>query len=220
LTLNRCAILQNANIAGAKIKHGAIESNLKSKHKICYVLSFLLIAITIILIQASVEVFGNTEIGYLKSISLEVGILILCTIKTENKIDLIFKICILIFSIFLSFFILHSGATIGAATSHKKISQENIELTNLTETRSKLIANHDTLPLNHTTKRNALMTEVKELDTKISAVLSLSKSSPAMTALNAATNTEIWSRAVFLLMNLFFGHLLAQRLRWGRESLT
>ena len=190
--------------------------------------SLIVILVSTLLLIASLDVFGYTWEGWFKAIALELGILSLAISKFEIRwiwqwttLKDIFGWLLargtLVFLLFLSFTVLHTGVENERANEVSSSISTNETLLQLTYERDNWQKIHDAYaPNRHTDKANALK-EVSRLNSAIQKEKKSALSDIEIKVVNMNSQTETMFRAVLLLLNIIFGHKLASQLasiRW------
>lgn len=175
----------------------------------------LSLALTTILIISATDYFGKDLMGYLKASALECGILGLVMYKSKSLLNAATKGLCLLAAVSLSVFTLHVGAKSNSHERNEAVADLDKSITILESTIALQKGSFDKLPENYAT------TQQKSLDSILSTnqnLLSLRAEKKALlledgvTGLTVKEITSSLTRIVFLLLNMFFSHVLMTKL--------
>ncbi len=167
-----------------------------------------------LLINSSLEVFGNGSEGWGKAIILELGILGLAVSKTQWGTSLkemsgfLFSKATLIFLVILSFAVLHTG--VESQRTEGLTTAESTILADLTAERDRWQQTYNSYAENRVSDRRDALKEISRLNAEIRAERADLSQSLDGSVINLKSNTEMMIRAALLLLNIIFGHKLAQ----------
>ena len=185
-----------------------VEKRLSSKKFLQIVIySAIVVAATAVLVNSSLTVFGTDWQGWTKAILLEAGIIALVAVIGESLFQKVILKTTMAFFVFLSFAVLHTGVETDRHSNLLATTTNSTAISSLKQERNRYLANHDSLPESHVTKRNEIMGRVSQLNEKIVNQTTNLTASPASTVINLS-NTEMMIRAALLLLNIIFGHRL------------
>ena len=179
-----------------------------------------------VLVASSIEVFGLTWQGIAKAILLEVGILALVSMTfsirwswtwfcIKDLIAWVFARGTLIFLLYLSVVVLHTGVESKKQTDIAQFSSQDESLKTLRMERDSYQKIHDSLGSQYITKKTELLNKISGLNADIRNRVDLIPSSQSSIMLQS--NTEMLMRIVLLLINMIFGHRLwksLSKLEW------
>ena len=169
-----------------------------------------------LLINSSLEVFGNNVEGWGKAIILELGILGLAVSKIQLGSTLkemtafLFSKATLIFLVILSFAVLHTGVETQRSERLGDAESTSNTLLDLTAERDQWQKTYDSYAENRISDRRDAMKEISRLNAGIRAERAAVSKSLDGSVINLKSNTEMLMRAALLLLNIIFGHKLAQ----------
>lgn len=169
-----------------------------------------------LLVSSSLEVFGTGPEGWGKAILLELGILGLAVSKLrfgrslKEKAHFVLTKGTLVFLVFLSFAVLHTGVESQRSDNLNTVKTNNTTLTELTNERDSWQKTYDSYAENRISDRRDAMKEISRLNEAIRAERAAISQSLDSSVINLKSNTEMMIRAALLLLNIIFGHKLAQ----------
>ena len=169
-----------------------------------------------LLISSSLEVFGKGPEGWGKAIILELGILGLAVSKSQFGSSLkeiagfLLSKATLIFLVILSFAVLHTGVESQRSEGLTRAEAKSSTLTDLTAERDRWQKTYDSYAENRVSDRRDAMKEISRLNVEIRAERAAVSKSLDGSVINLKSNTEMMIRAALLLLNIIFGHKLAQ----------
>lgn len=169
-----------------------------------------------LLVDSSLEVFGSEPKGWGKALILELGILGLAVSKTKLGSSLkemagfLLSKATFIFLVILSFAVLHTGVESQRSEGLTTAESTSSTLTNLNAERDRWQKTYDDYPENRISDRRDAMQEISRLNTAIRKERAAVSQSLDGSVINLKSNTEMMIRAALLLLNIIFGHKLAQ----------
>ncbi|MFW7382311.1 MAG: hypothetical protein ACOH5I_26175 [Oligoflexus sp.] len=169
-----------------------------------------------LLVDSSLEVFGSEPEGWGKSIILELGILGLAVSKSQFGSSLkeiagfFLSKATLIFLVILSFAVLHTGVESQRSEGLTTAESTSTILTDLTAERDLWQKTYDSYAENRVSDRRDAMKEISRLNEEIRKERAAVSQSLDSSVINLKSNTEMMIRAALLLLNIIFGHKLAQ----------
>ncbi len=169
-----------------------------------------------LLISSSLEVFGNGSEGWGKAIILELGILGLAVSKTKLGSSLkeiagfLLSKATLIFLVFLSFSVLHTGVESQRSEGLTTAESTSTIIADLISERDDWQKTYDDYAENRISDRRDALKKISRLNAEIKAERAAISKSLDGSVINLKSNTEKMIRAALLLLNIIFGHKLAQ----------
>ena len=169
-----------------------------------------------LLVDSSLEVFGSGPEGWGKALILELGILGLAVSRSQFGSSLkeiagfLLSKATLIFLVILSFAVLHTGVESQRSEGLTSAEAKSSTLTDLTAERDRWQKTYDSFAENRVSDRRDAMKEISRLNVEIRAERAAVSKSLDGSVINLKSNTEMMIRAALLLLNIIFGHKLAQ----------
>lgn len=180
------------------------------------IFSVIVLGATLLLITSSLDVFGSGWLAWIKAIILELGILALSILNIELKLHWMrigeWFLCrgALLFLLSLSLSVLHTGVESQRSEGITTAESTSTILAELIAERDLWQKTYDGYAENRITDRRDAMKEISRLNKEIRTERAASLASPAGTVVHMKSNTEMMMRAALLLLNIIFGHKLAQ----------
>jgi hypothetical protein len=175
--------------------------------------AIIVAGISALLISASLEVFGQTWQGWLKALLLEVGILYLSLCRCPTVLILALKRTTAAALIFLSLFVLKTGAMTDSLSRQKQAEASDSESKILKNRYERLSADYNSLPGNYTTRRKEVQQDLAKAEQALSAKFADFKNSASSAAIAQTGIAEILLRICLVAMNLFFTHDFIYRIK-------
>ncbi|MFW7382420.1 MAG: hypothetical protein ACOH5I_26725 [Oligoflexus sp.] len=169
-----------------------------------------------LLISSSLEVFGKGPEGWGKAIILELGILGLAVSKSrwgsslKEMAGFLLSKATLIFLVILSFAVLHTGVESQRSEGLTTAESTSTILAELIAERDLWQKTYDSYAENRVSDRRDAMKEISRLNEEIRKERAALSQSLDGSVVNLKSNTEMMIRAALLLLNIIFGHKLAQ----------
>ena len=176
-----------------------------------------------LLIQSSLEIFGNTPEGWCKAILLELGILGLASSKfnlgttVNDLLSFILSKSTLLFLLILSFAVLHTGVESQRSEHLTSAESTNSTLASLIKERDDWQNTHDSYATNRVTDRRDAMKEISRLNAEIRVERASLSQNLNGSVIHLKSNTEMMLRAALLLLNIIYGHKLVRtmaKMKW------
>ena len=170
-------------------------------------------AASVLLISASLQVFGDTWLGWLKACLLEAGILLFAVSKAHSSIEWLIKRLSAVFFICLSLFVLHTGVESQRSDQLNTAKATNTTLAELTDERDGWQKTHDDYPKNRISDRRDAMKEISRLNDAIRVERAAISQSLDGSVIDLKSNSEMMIRVALLLISIVFSHALVREFR-------
>jgi len=181
-----------------------------SEQKLADWMKILLLVVAVLtgsslLVHASVQVLGNTLLGWSKAILLEAGIIILALSRCESWKEMLITKAALIVMIGLSFLVLHTGVERDRTRELKALASDDSELAQLLVLREIAMTDLKGLGPNYKTRRQQLRLEIEGYSADIRSLKDSLQQSAGVSVVQMQNHSEFGLRVVFMVLKSSFG---------------